>query len=296
MPTKRGFFASAVVNNVIYVIGGGNGYAGVVIGGRYPDLLSMVEAYDPETNTWTQRTSMPTSRKDHTCTVVNNIIYVIGGRDTSNVEISTVEAYDPLSDSWTNKAPMQLPRSGLSCAVVNNIIYAIGGAQGCVVEAYNPLTNIWTSKANMPSYRDYLTCAVVNNIIYTIGGKYYDGYGGSGVCSIVEAYDPLSNTWTKKSYMPTSRYYLASAVVNNKIFVIGGQSEYNNSLALLEIYDPSTDIWTTNVPSMPTARFGLVCSTTNNKIYAIGGCTMSNVYPGPQIVYDYYNCVEVFHP
>jgi N-acetylneuraminic acid mutarotase len=81
-------------------------------------------------------------------------------------------------------------------------------------------------------------------------------------------------TWKQKADMPTPRWGNASAVVNGKIYVIGGgtsQDEPNERLlSTVEEYDPSTDTWTTK-SDMPTARFGLSTCVVNGKIYAIGG-------------------------
>ncbi len=66
MPTSRTWFATSVVNGVIYVIGGG------------PES-QVVEAYDPGTNTWTKKTNMPTGREGPSASVVNGVIYTIGG-------------------------------------------------------------------------------------------------------------------------------------------------------------------------------------------------------------------------
>ena len=81
MPTTRGNLAAAVVNNIIYAIGGGGVY------------LATNEAYDPVANTWSTKTDMPTARGSLGAAAVNNIIYAIGG--ATNGLLSTVEAYDP---------------------------------------------------------------------------------------------------------------------------------------------------------------------------------------------------------
>jgi hypothetical protein len=44
---------------------------------------------------------------------------------------------------------------------------------------------------------------------------------GNGL-SVVEEYDPATDTWTKKSDMPTARFALTSSAVNGKIYAIGG--------------------------------------------------------------------------
>jgi N-acetylneuraminic acid mutarotase len=251
MPTRRAYLAAAVVNNIIYAIGGYTDYH-----------LSTNEAYDPSTGSWTTKAPMPTPRGYLAAAVVNNIIYAIGGAFYH----STNEAYDPSTDTWTTKAPMPTARYGLAAAVVNNIIYAIGGCNAAICplstnEAYNPSTDTWTTKAPMPTGRQGLAAAVVNNIIYAIGGAFYH--------STNEAYNPSTNTWTTKAPMPTGRGYLAAAVVNNIIYAIGGRSG-SVYPSTNEAYDPSTDTWTTKAP-MPTPREGLAAAVVNNTIYAIGG-------------------------
>jgi len=69
---------------------------------------------------------MPTARLVLASTVVNGVIYAIGGEHSSAV-LGTVEAYDPVSDTRTTKASMPTARFALSTSVVNGIIYAVGG-------------------------------------------------------------------------------------------------------------------------------------------------------------------------
>jgi hypothetical protein len=82
--------------------------------------------------------------------------------------------------------------------------------------------------------------------------------------------------------MPVARFGLAAAVVNNKIYAIGGwRSTY---LTTNQEYDPSTDSWITKA-HMPTPRADLAAAVVNNKIYAIGGYNSSG-YLSTNEVYD----------
>ena len=101
----------------------------------------------------------------------------------------------------------------------------------------------------------------------------------------VEAVD---NSWTTKASMPTARAQLGVAVVNGKIYAIGGG---NNTVAgptvlsVNEEYDPATNTWTTKEP-MPTARHSFGIAVYENKIYCIGGSTN-----GPRLAIN-----EVYDP
>ncbi|MBM3235253.1 hypothetical protein FJZ31_03030 [Candidatus Poribacteria bacterium] len=97
MPTPRWFLSTSVVNDRIYAIGGG----GVDDYYAPSPVLSTVEVYDPETDTWTKKTDMFTPRAQFSASAVNGYIYAIGGTPTfcygvykSCVPLSTVEEYD----------------------------------------------------------------------------------------------------------------------------------------------------------------------------------------------------------
>ena len=93
------------------------------------------------------------------------------------------------------------------------------------------------------------------------------------------------DTWIENlENMPTARNSLTSAVVDSKIYCIGG---YNGSSRLntVEVYDPATNSWEIKT-SMPTARSSLVSEVVDGKIYCIGG------YNGSLCL----NAVEVYDP
>ena len=93
--------------------------------------------------------------------------------------------------------------------------------------------------------------------------------------------------WTTKTPMPTARLGPAVAVVNDKIFAIGGQ---NNLLSPdyrteNEVYDPLTDSWSI-MTSMPSARTQAFVGMVDNKIYVIGGSPISSTPIDVNEVYD----------
>jgi N-acetylneuraminic acid mutarotase len=93
-----------------------------------------------------------------------------------------------------------------------------------------------------------------------------------------------AGTWTQKADMPTARYIAGSAVVDGKIYVIGGKPVSGGATtATAEEYDPATDTWTRRA-DMPTARQGVVAAAVDGIIYAIGA---ADVGPKESIVEAY---------
>jgi len=243
LPAARGEIGVGVVDGVLYAVGGntGSGYDPTAI-------LATVEAYDPATNTWTPRASMPTPRAGLAVVVADGILYAISGyacqppagqpcvASSPLAAVATVEAYDPATNSWTTKASLPTPRAYPAAAAIDGVIYAIGGQANdfpfwlTTVEAYNPSTDTWTVRAPLPTGRVGLGVEVVNGVLYAIGG-----YGGGLYENrAVEAYDAVSNTWTVLPPMVVGRWYLATTVLNGFIYVIGG----NGAVELVETFRP----------------------------------------------------------
>ncbi len=72
---------------------------------------------------------------------------------------------------------------------------------------------------------------------------------------------------------PQQRSYHSAAVVNGKIYVIGGAGADNKPVASVHVYDPATGTWAARA-DMPTARALFGASAVGGTIYAIGGTTI----------------------
>jgi hypothetical protein len=264
MPTARWGLGAAEVNGKIYAVGGS--YVGVT-------GLSIVEEYDPYTNSWVTKTPMTTARNAVAVVALNGKIYAIGGGGSS-WSTNIVEEYDPELDAWITRQPMQVARGALTAAAVNGKICAIGGHDGTnalnIIEEYDPILDTWTTKTPMPTAREWLASAVVDGKIYVIGGMLSSHYA----TDTVEVYDPLTDSWTTAQSMPTPRGGLSAAALNGKIYAIGGSTgfplETNTSVNIVEEYDVNANNWRT-VQSMSIERTHIGPAVSNGLVFAIGG-------------------------
>src|SRR5437016_14127153 len=85
-----------------------------VPGGR----LAIVEAYDPATDTWTTKASMPTARFGLGVAAIDGVLYAVGGVSNTDDLLATVDEYDSATDTWTTKAAMPTARWGQAAAEV----------------------------------------------------------------------------------------------------------------------------------------------------------------------------------
>ncbi len=94
---------------------------------------------------------------------------------------------------------------------------------------------------------------------------------------LTSAESARADTWTQKTDMPTPRWAHSAAVVDDKIYVIGGVSSETSFLngkpiSAVEEYDPATDTWTRKADML--ASRGYVDPSppvVDGKIYLIGG-------------------------
>lgn len=134
LPERRPMFQSPRTKprkstvGALYAVGGMDATKGErsVHSSRPPALLSppkcvtayvtpgstTIEKYDLRTNTWVQVGVMNGRRLQFGVAVIDNKLYVVGGRDglkTSNM----VESYNPLNNVWSTMPPMSTHRHGL---------------------------------------------------------------------------------------------------------------------------------------------------------------------------------------
>ena len=228
IPTPRGAPGMAVHQNKIYVIGGTSGLDPAT---GIPILCSINEVYDPATNTWETRRSMPTKRSALSANAVDDKIYLIGGlKDTNTGAASDLnEVYDPATDTWTTKTPSPNPVFSYASAVVENKIYLISGSttgKGTtnLTQIYDPTTDTWSlGTPPLTAVTDAAASATKGLFaptrIYVIGGR----TAATGI-NLNQVYNPETDQWSWGASMTTPRYGLAIAVVNDTLYALGGVS------------------------------------------------------------------------
>merc|ERR1712136_700520 len=139
---------------------------------------------------------------------------------------------------------------------------------GAVVERWDPLAQVWESVSPMMGARRGCAAAVLGGQLYVVGGEAGESLGMKAV-DAVERYDPVVGSWTAVTPMPTRRARCAAAVVNDVLYVVGGQVS-GQAAGTFESYSLLEDSWQKHLP-MPTKRAGCGAAVAQGNLYVLGG-------------------------
>lgn len=186
-------------------------------------------AYDPTTDTWSARASLPASARGGSATfTLNGKGYICGGTSTGPT-FSEVFAYDPLADSWTQVTVLPTGPRGFPAAFAHNGKgYVYGGYQSgftnetTEVHRFDPATATWEQVADLPGQgRQSSVSAVVWGTPVLAMGHTAFTQGNHDVY----AYDPVADTWTLITQFPGGdRVYPIGAAVGGTLFLGTGNT------------------------------------------------------------------------
>lgn len=119
-----------------------------------------VWCYDPATNTWSQLDCIgyiPVPREGHAAALVDDVMYIFGGRTEEGADLGDLAAFRITSRRWytfQNMGPSPSPRSGHSMTTVGKMVVVVGGEPSQTAPPVNDLSMIYmldTTKIRYPS-------------------------------------------------------------------------------------------------------------------------------------------------
>ena len=214
----------------------------------------------------------------------------------------------PAAGGWRRAAPLAEARQELYPEVLDGKIYVAGGILNPGVrytasfDVYDPARDRWTRLAPLPEARHHVTLSAVNGSIYAIGG-FSGAIPNWRAEPTMWVYSPAANRWTRGVDMPAPRAEGVAAVVNGRIYWIGGRAPSTPSAAHFndhedsdrnEMFDPATRRWSARAPA-PTARNSAAAAVIGGKIYVVGGRRFIRSTDG-QVRMTNYALLEVYDP
>lgn len=231
---------------------------------------------------WSTVAPSPIARSETQSVVVDGKLYVFGGYiNTTYTPTRRADVYNPINNTWTRitDLPIELTHSGT--AVDGKNIYLAGGYPAKPtggqrfttqdVWEYNVETNTWSSMPPLPQARGSGGLEILNRQLHFFGG------------SDLKRADRREHwklslnggtRWIQAASLPSGRNHMGDAVLDGKLYAIGGQVTQENTGAQGTVYrwNPATDTWTT-VASLPRARSHIAGATfiMGDRIIVMGG-------------------------
>lgn len=261
MPAPRSQHCVAVLGGFIFTAGGScspdNG------GDSASDMLYR---YDPRRCHWIKGAPMNQRRVDFYLGTMGECLIAVGGRNDSG-PLSSVEVYHPADDHWTYVAELPKFTYGHAGTIHKGIVYISGGHDYQIgpyrhdMLSYDPKTaDAWNECQAMILARGWHSMASLEDRIYAIGGSddHEDSMERFDVLE-VEAFDPQTNQWTMIAPLRYASSEAGLAVLNRKIYVLGGYSwETMDFSQGTQVFDPDKEQWTLG-PNLPKHIAGPSC-------------------------------------
>jgi N-acetylneuraminic acid mutarotase len=299
----------AAVDGLLYVYGGERMHTQHIYGAvnQRTQPLGMFWAYNPKTDSWTRLKPNPVPVHHGAAAAIGKKFYLFGGFRLPDTGKSgwypedKAWVYDTETQNWSALPPMPTPRGAQAAVAVGNKIYVVGGAKlpngmdlpdglsprGPIeilgtTEFFDTENNTWTTLKPMTLPRNHHDIAYLDGKLYVIGGAVGSCFpsGWASNVSMNEVYDIATDTWSTGAPMPTARSGLGAALIDGKIYVIGGEGwvdELGGVFRSNEAYDPKSDSWVEKTP-MPTARHGFAKGVLDGKLYAVSGVSLMHMF------------------
>lgn len=163
-----------------------------IVDGHYDGNVSWFDEFDPKTKTWKQLPDAPRPRDHFQAVVVDNKLYVMGGRTSSakteqvfQLVVPEVDVYDFKTGTWSTLPPeLNLPtlRAGCTAVVLDKSIVVMGGESPQVrahsqCESFDTKLQRWTTLDSLNTGRHGTQAAIIKNKVYLVAGSANRGGG-----------------------------------------------------------------------------------------------------------------------
>ena len=189
---RRGGAGAVLHNGKIYIVGG-------ITNGHRDGYQPWLDEYDPKTGQWTPLADAPHARDHFQAVVLDNKLYALAGRKTSQrtkqtfqLAVPDVDVFDFKAGKWLppeNAPQIPTPRAGNMAMTWGDEVIVGGGESGDQkvahdeVEAFNVHTKTWRKWPSLNRGRHGSGFAIVGDYVYTASGSGNRG-GGPELTSI----------------------------------------------------------------------------------------------------------------
>jgi len=239
---------------------------------------------EPATNLaspWLEGPPLAELRDEPRAVAIGNSIYLVGG--TTAIEEVGPDRYvldasdeltrfDPRSGRYEQLAPLPRSLNHVGLTTYRGDIYVAGG-YGRLTHArtsrafyrYDPETDAWSRLPDLPAPRAAGAVGILGHrLIWAGGGR------NSVARSDVFAFDFRTRRWSRLPSMGSRREHVGEAVLDGKLYVLGGRAPESQAVDTAERFDPRGGAWE-KLPPMPVPSGGLAAVAFEDAVVTVSG-------------------------
>jgi Kelch motif len=234
------------------------------------------------TGQWTSLAQSPTPRGEVSAARIGNVVYVVGGFDSTGHTTGLVQRLDLASGRWRTVRPLPQPLNHMSAVVFRGDLYVVGGyselsdtSTGAVSRfwRYDPATGGWHAMPDAPVARAAAGAAVLGHRLYVAGGR----NDTTAALSSLAIYDFDTGRWSLGPSLAHAREHVAAVTAGGAVWLLGGRVS-GVGVTYVERYRPGATAWQEMSP-LPVARSGFQAVSVGHSILAVGGENGASTVP-----------------
>ena len=259
MQSERVIHQTIIFRNRLYLVGG-------LRNGKISAKININESIKLNKNSLNVGFGFPPMLEKRCCFGMCSFgeCFIVAGEANDTNVLKACEIFTPQAGKWLKIADMNIKRCYFTLTYFQQKVWAIGGVDTVdskivdTIETYNLAEDKWSIiDVKLLKKRLGHSTVAYNDKLFVIGG-YNEN---EGTLSSVEVYSSVTNQFSFVSAMKIPRLFFGCCLVNSRIYVTGGMSDFEieSSIGEVEIYDVKYDIWM-NGPKLPLAITAHSCT------------------------------------
>jgi N-acetylneuraminic acid mutarotase len=239
---------------------------------------------------WETRAPLPYRVQEIYPALHEGRIWVAGGLSPDVAEggdiglSDRVVVYDPATDVWSDGPSLPEPRHHPYLVSTEEGLFVFGGfvaGEGGVWSGSADVLRLdeeagrWERVAELLHPQSETVAAVLGGVVYLATGRAPEGeanadWDDQSDMARVQRFDPATLQVSAGPAAPTARNSAAGAVLEGKLYVVGGRTVEGGNRADAEVFDPATGAWERLTP-MPEPQGGIAAAAHQGRLYVFGG-------------------------
>lgn len=185
---------------------------------------------------------------------------------------AAADAPDPGDAAWVRLHDKPDARTDGLAAVHDGKLYYVGGSTSGTSQrnmVYDIALDRWEFTGSFQQPRGKPVGGFIGDRLYMVGGW---GPAGAGETNTVLIYDPATDTWSTGAPAPVRFAAAGSAVLDGKLYVIGGRTadQPDRGSSDVYVYDAAADSWS-QVADYPEPASWQACGPIDGLVHCAGG-------------------------